>query len=101
MRLIKTLLVVLLVLAVFFVGIMFTIHNSTEVMIDLVFIQLPSANLALSLIITFAAGTLIGLLLSSLIIFALKTRLGSAKRKINNTQKEIDQLRVSSLKDAV
>ena len=101
MRLIKTLLVILLCLAVVFVGVMFTIHNTTEVVIDLIFVQLPAANLALTLIITFAAGTLIGLLLSSLVILALKTRLGSAKRKINNTQKEIDQLRVSSLKDAV
>lgn len=101
MRLIKTLLVILLCLLVIFIGVMFTLHNTTEVAIDLIFIQLPAASLSFTLIATFAAGTLLGLLLSSVVVFALKTRLGSAKRKISTTQKELDKLRVSNLKDAV
>ena len=101
MRLIKTLALALLGLLVIFLGVMFTLHNTAEVAIDLIFIQLPAASLSVTLIATFAVGTLLGLLLSSVMIIALKTRLGSAKRKISSTQKELDKLRVSNLKDAV
>ncbi|MCP4594955.1 lipopolysaccharide assembly LapA domain-containing protein [Neptuniibacter sp.] len=101
MRFVKTLIVGLLCLAVMMVGIMFTIHNTDKVTIDLVFVQLPEASLSLWLIATFVLGGFLGVLLSTLTILMLRTRLGSARRKINTTQKEIDQLRVSTLKDAV
>jgi len=100
-RFVKTLIVGLLCLAVMMVGIMFTIHNTDKVTIDLVFVQLPEASLSLWLIATFVLGGFLGVLLSTLTILMLRTRLGSARRKINTTQKEIDQLRVSTLKDAV
>ncbi len=101
MRFLKTLIVILLCLVVLLVGIMFTIHNTEKVVIDLVFIQLPEASLSLWLIATFLAGGFIGVLLSIMTVWMLKTRLGSARRKIASTQKELDQLRVTSLKDAV
>lgn len=101
MRFLKTLIVILLCLVVLLVGIMFTIHNTEKVVIDLVFIQLPEASLSLWLIATFLAGGFIGILLSVMTVWMLKTRLGSARRKIASTQKELDQLRVTNLKDAV
>lgn len=101
MRFLKTLIVILLCLVVLLVGIMFTIHNTEKVVIDLVFIQLPEASLSLWLIATFLAGGFIGVLLSIMTVWMLKTRLGSARRKIASTQKELDQLRVTNLKDAV
>ena len=101
MRWIKTLLVGLLCLAVLLIGIMFTIHNTEKVTIDLVFFQLPEASLSLWLIATFVLGGFMGILLSVMSIVLLRTRLGSARRRVDNKQKELDQLRVSSLKDAV
>lgn len=101
MRLFKTLSIALLCLVVVFVGVLFSLHNTDEVVIDLIFVQLPAASLSLTLISTFTLGAVLGVSLSSFMIFALKTRLGSAKRKIQNTQKELDKLRVSSLKDVV
>jgi putative membrane protein len=101
LRWIKTLLVGLLCLAVLLIGIMFTIHNTEKVTIDLVFFQLPEASLSLWLIATFVLGGFMGILLSVMSIILLRTRLGSARRRVDNKQKELDQLRVSSLKDAV
>lgn len=101
MRWIKTLLVGLLCLTVLLVGIMFTIHNTEKVAIDLVFFQLPEASLSLWLIATFVLGGFLGIMLSVMSIILLRTRLGSARRRVDNKQKELDQLRVSSLKDAV
>ena len=72
-----------------------------KVTIDLVFFQLPEASLSLWLIATFVLGGFMGILLSVMSIILLRTRLGSARRRVDNKQKELDQLRVSSLKDAV
>ncbi|KXJ55211.1 MAG: putative membrane protein [Neptuniibacter pectenicola] len=101
MRFLKTLILILLCLAVLLIGIMFTIHNTEKVVIDLVFFQLPEASLSIWLIATFLMGGFIGVTLSVMTVWMLKTRLGSARRKIATTQKELDQLRVSNLKDAV
>lgn len=101
MRFLKTLIVGLLCLAVLLIGIMFTIHNTDKVTIDLVFFQLPEASLSVWLIATFVLGGFFGVLLSVMTVLMLRTRLGSARRKIASTQKELDQLRVASLKDAV
>ncbi|WP_286239757.1 LapA family protein [Neptuniibacter halophilus] len=100
MRFLKTLVVGLLCLVVLLVGILFTIHNTEKVAIDLVFFQLPEASLSVWLIATFVLGGFMGVLLSVMTVLMLRTRLGSARRKIVSTQKELDQLRVSSLKDA-
>lgn len=80
---------------------MFSIHNTEEVGINLIFIQLPKASLSVWLITTFLLGGIAGISLSALTILMLKTRLGSSKRKINNIQKELDQLRITNLKDVV
>ncbi|MGH1461453.1 MAG: LapA family protein [Neptuniibacter sp.] len=101
MRFIKTLIIALLLLVVLIVGITFSIHNTEKVVIDLVFIQLPEASLSLWLIAAFVVGGFLGVILSIFTVFTLRTRLGSAKRKVNSAQKELDQLRVSNLKDAV
>jgi putative membrane protein len=99
-RFLKTLIVGLLCLTVLLIGIMFTIHNTEKVAIDLVFFQLPEASLSVWLIATFVLGGILGVALSIMTVLMLRTRLGSARRKIASTQKELDQLRVANLKDA-
>lgn len=101
MRFIKKILIAVLCALAFFIGLMMTISNTASVGIDLVFVQLPDAPLGVWLATVFLAGTVIGLLISSLIVFALRTRVGSLKRKLATSQQELDQLRVSNLKDAV
>lgn len=101
MRLIKKLIFVVLAFLSLFIGLMLVINNTDPVAINLVFFQLPELRLGTWLIITFIVGASLGVALSTMIVLMLKTRLGSARRKIASTQKELDQLRVSSLKDAV
>lgn len=101
MRWLKTLLVGGLCLIFLMVGILFTIHNTQTVMIDLVFLQLPEASLSLWLMAFLAIGALLGVLLSIVTILVLRTRLGVARRRINSARKELDELRVTALKDAV
>lgn len=101
MRFIKKILLALLALLMLFIGVMITVSNPALVSIDLVFIQLPELTLGVWLAIVFFLGSALGLIIGSLLVFALRTRLGSLKRKLATNQKELDQLRVANLKDAV
>ena len=100
MRFLKLIIVFILAVVILVVGIMFTIHNTEKVSIDLVFITLPEASLSLWLIAAFVLGGVLGFLLSSVAVLSLKARLMGSRRKINATSKELDQLRTASLKDA-
>ncbi|EAR60802.1 LapA family protein [Neptuniibacter caesariensis] len=101
MRFIKKILLALLALLMLFIGVMITVSNPALVSIDLVFIQLPELTLGVWLAIVFFLGSALGLIIGSLLVFALRTRVGSLKRKLATNQKELDQLRVANLKDAV
>lgn len=100
MNWLKNLITIVLGLIVIGVGILFTIHNTDRVAIDLVFFQLPEASLSLWLIATFVLGALCGILLSVVAILSLKTRLRSSQRKVMAFRKELDQLRTAGLKDS-
>ncbi|QEQ95971.1 lipopolysaccharide assembly protein LapA domain-containing protein [Neptunomonas concharum] len=101
MRWLKMFILLLLSVVILMVGIMFAIHNTDKVAIDLVFVQLPQASLSLWLIAAFVIGGICGFLLSTIAVVALKTQLMSSRRKIQTTSKELDQLRTAALKDAV
>lgn len=96
----KNLITIVLGLIVIGIGILFTIHNTDQVAIDLVFFQLPEASLSLWLIAAFVLGALSGVMISLLAIMSLKTRLHSSRRKVVAFRKELDQLRTAGLKDS-
>ncbi len=98
MNWLKTLLATVIGLLVIAVGILFTVHNTQMVSIDLVFFRLPEATLSLWLILAFVTGGVCGVLLSAVTIFALRTRLGRARRQVSTSRQEIDRLRTAALK---
>lgn len=99
MNWLKKLILTLLALIVIGIGILFTIHNTQPISIDLVFFTLPEASLSLWLIAVFVLGGACGLLLSGFTLLALKTRLRAARRKEHVFRKELDQLRMAGVKD--
>jgi len=98
-RWLRSLLTGLLCLLILLVGILFTIHNTDKVAIDLIFVQLPQASLSLWLIAAFVLGGVVGVLLSSFAVLGLKTRLRSARRHANQAYRELDKLRTADGKD--
>lgn len=100
MNWLKNLILILLGLVLLGIGVLFTIHNTTPVSIDLVFFTLPEASLSLWLIAVFVLGSVCGMLLSGFALFGLKTRLRSSRRKETAYRKELDQLRTAGLKDS-
>ncbi len=98
MNWLKKLILTLLALLVIGIGILFTIHNTQPVSIDLVFFTSPQASLSLWLIAVFVLGGICGMLLSALSLLALRTRLSSSRRREQAFRKELDQLRTAGLK---
>ncbi len=99
MRFLKRLIIVLLMLCVLLLGIMFTIHNMTPVTIDLIFFTLPEASLSLWILGAFALGGFVGVVLSSVMLMSLKTRLYYLNKKIASTREELNKLRTTGLKE--
>lgn len=100
MNWLKNLILVVLGLCLIGIGVLFTIHNTTPVSIDLVFLTLPEASLSLWLIAVFVLGSVCGMLLSGFAVLGLKTRLRAARRKESTYRKELDKLRTAGLKDS-
>ena len=100
MRFIKTVLLVVVALLIAFVGILFTINNTGVVTVDLVFLKLPEVSLATILVVTFILGGVSGVVINTLSVMTLKTRLRAQSRRLHNTQSQLDKLRAPALKDA-
>jgi putative membrane protein len=99
-RWLRTLLLVVLCLVILFVGILFTIHNTDKVSIDLILVQLPQASLSLWLIAAFVCGGVLGILLSSVAVLGLKTRLRSARKRLAVAQHDLERQRALVAKDS-
>lgn len=93
MRWLKMLLLLIVCIVIAFVGIMFTIHNTEKVSIDLIFLQLPEASLSLWLIAFFVVGGISGTILSTFAILGLKTKLNLSRRKVESVNKELEAYR--------
>lgn len=86
MRWLKGIFLALIMLVVVLFGILFAIRNQHVIPLDLVWIELPSASLALWLLLSLVLGFLLGLLAMSGVCVHLKTSLGRAKRQLTAKQ---------------
>ena len=71
----------LMVVAIALVGAMFAMENSQQFSVDFVLFNSPETSLGLWLILFLAAGTLMGLFASSLIIMSYRRKLARATKK--------------------
>ena len=92
MRAIKLLLAILMCLLIILMGVLFTIHNTTSVYIDLIWFRLPEASLSLWLAAAFGFGVLVGVLLTSFRNLRLRMRLNSAGRQQRKTEMQLQKL---------
>lgn len=92
MRTIKLILTLAIGLLVLLAGVLFTIHNTAKVSIDLVWIQLPEASLSLWLVGFFVAGTLLGMLLTSTRSLFLRAKLSNVHRKQRRAEEKLKRL---------
>ncbi|MCR8921632.1 LapA family protein [Dasania sp. GY-MA-18] len=96
MRLLLRLVLLLLLLAVFLIGVLFTLQNDTPVPLDLLILQLDAQWLALWVLLAFALGGLAGMLVGLLGLWRIKRERYSLKRQLQQANKELAKLRAGS-----
>jgi lipopolysaccharide assembly protein A len=97
MRLLRNLVILLIVIAMFAAGALFALQNTQPVPLDLLVYSFEPHSLALWLLSAFALGGLAGMLASSLIILRLRTSRAAADRKLRSANAELDRLRTTGL----
>jgi putative membrane protein len=99
MKLLRTLITVIVVLATVAVGVLFALQNKEPVPLDLLVYAFEPRSLALWLLAALALGGAAGMLISSLIVVRLKASLSTAQRQLAKSRTEVDSLRTAGLTD--
>ena len=99
MKLLRTLITVIVVLATLAVGVLFALQNKEPVPLDLLVYAFEPRSLALWLLAALALGGAAGMLISSLIVVRLKASLSTAQRQLAKSRTEVDSLRTAGLTD--
>lgn len=87
MRFVKALLFLALLLVFAFFAMAFITHNQGSASVDLLFADPIEASLATWLIVFFAAGALLGLFASSLLLLTERARRKRTEKRMQNTSK--------------
>ena len=77
---------------------LFTTENTAEVPLHLVFWQGPSASISLWVILAFAVGGIVGLVLSTALLTRLRAGMLRAERRAQRFEKELTTLRTNAAK---
>lgn len=96
MKLFKTLITLVVALAILAFGTWFSLRNSQPISLDLIFIQFSPKSLALWLILSLVVGVLLGWLLGLPKRFSQLAALKLKQHQLNQQQKELHQLRNQS-----
>ncbi|MCF7981112.1 MAG: LapA family protein [Pseudomonadales bacterium] len=89
----KRIVTFLILIAIFYWGILFRIENLSQVPLSLVFVTLPEASLSVWMVMAFAIGVILSLLISILLTIKQKTQLLLAKRQLEQCQQQLAKLR--------
>jgi len=92
-RILKTLLIVVIAMAMLVAGFLLTINNQQQVAIDLVFVQLPEASVSRWLVLSFLSGVLISVMVGGVAFIFMKARLRHARRAASHAERELDKLK--------
>jgi putative membrane protein len=101
MRSLKRLLVVCLLALVLVFGVLFSIQNTDKAALDLLVIQLPEQRVSLWVLLAFATGGIVGMLISSAALIRLKSQNLLLLRKLDKSDKELAALRTSDFGSSV
>lgn len=97
MRVLKALLVVSAVFLLLLVGVLLTVNNQQQVVLDLVFVQLPQASIARWLVLSFLAGAVISFFVASVTVMVMKARLAQTRRSVKQLERQLDKLKMAQL----
>jgi len=96
MRWIKRIVTALILMTVFYWSLLFRVENTSEVPLSLVFFTLPEASLSVWMVIAFACGVGLSLLLSTILAAKQKTQLLIAKHQLEQCHRQLAKLRAGT-----
>lgn len=99
MKLLRNLLTLALVIGAAAVGVLFALQNETPVALDMLVYTFEPKSLSLWILVAFAIGGLVGMLLSSFMLVRQRASLGTARRQLTRARAEVEKLRTAGLKD--
>lgn len=93
MKLLSKLFTLLLVLGMIAVGTLFALQNDAPVPLDMLIYQFAPQSIALWVLGAFAAGGIVGMLVSSALMVRLRASLSGSRRQLEKTRLELAKLR--------
>ncbi len=96
MKRLRKLLTVLTVLVTLVVGVLFALQNTIPVPLDLLVYTFEPQSIALWILVAFALGGLLGMIVSAAILVRTHAALGSCRRQLDRTLTELSKLRGES-----
>ena len=97
MRLLKRLAVILLIIAVFIFGVLFSVNNTERAALDLLLIQLPQQRVSVWVLLAFVCGGLAGILFSAALVLKLRTRNLLLQRQLDKNNRELQKFQSSEI----
>ncbi len=100
MKLLNRWLAYFVILIVLIIGVFFSFQNDAQVPLDLLVIQLSEQRVSLWILLAFAVGGIIGMLISSLTVVRLRSRSLRLQRKLDKQNKELNALRTADMRSS-
>ncbi len=88
MKLLRKLLTVFVVLATLVTGVLFALQNKTPVPLDLLVYTFEPQSIALWILLAFALGGLLGMIVSAVILVRTRASLRSCRRQLDRSLAE-------------
>ena len=96
MKLLRKLLTLFIVLATLVAGVLFALQNKTLVPLDLLVYTFGPQSIALWILIAFALGGLLGMIVSAVILVRTRALLSSCRRQLDRSLAELSKARSES-----
>ena len=96
MKLLRKILTFLIALATVVAGVLFALRNSIPVSLDLLVYTVGPQSIALWILVAFALGGLLGMIVSSVILMRTRASLGLCRRQLDRSRAELGKLRSES-----
>lgn len=96
MKLLRNLLTVFTVLATLGAGVLFALQNKAQVPLDLLVYTFESQSVALWILIAFALGGLLGMIVSAAILVRTRASLGACRRQLDRALAELSKVPAAS-----
>ncbi len=93
MKQLRTLVTVIVILAMLAASVLFALQNGTPVPLDILVYTFAPQSLALWVLVAFALGGVLGMIVSSVILVRTRASLSSCRKQLNRALDEASELR--------